>query len=113
MLYIPNKDIFNILNSLGYDVSLTSDNIINQKPSITYHVETNKPNLDTELNILYQDIEVVVNVWAESKVKTIEMTKEIYDIMGEHGYFAKLISDRPTLEPNLYHVFFRFSKIKI
>ena len=110
-MYTPKSDIFNILSTLKYEVSQDSDNVFNTLPVITFSVGNNNVNLDLNNEILYQDIEININIWAETSVMASTMLREVEALMRQHGYKLTFSGDIPQ-ENGIYHISNRFKTIK-
>lgn len=109
-MYLPKMDIYNILKTLPYRVSQSSEAIFNELPAITFRVGDNSVNLDLDNEILYQDIVIVIDIWAEESLKASKMLSEIEALMRQNGYKLNFSTDVPNVDKNIYHITTRFIK---
>lgn len=110
-MMIPKKEVKQILDSLDYGQALqSSSNVFNQLPCLTFRIENNTINVDLKSVILYQDIKVVVDIWARSSVKASEMLQDVELAMRKRGYLLEFSADVPNTDASIYHISTRFHK---
>lgn len=109
-MYLPKSDIYNSLKKLNYYVSQSQPNIFNNLPAIVFNVGNNSINYDLDNNIGTQDIEVIVDIWAEDSVTASKVLSEVEQTMRLQNYRMSFSGDIPNTG-NLYHINCRFQKI--
>jgi len=109
-MYLPKKDILNILKTLPYTISQSNEAVFNELPAITFRVGDNSVNVDLDNEILYQDIVIVIDIWAEESLKASSMLSEIEALMRHNGYKLNFSTDVPNVDKNIYHISTRFVK---
>ncbi len=108
-MYLPKSDIYNSLKKLNYYVSQTQPATFNELPAIIFSVGDNSIDTDLDNNILSQDLEIVVDVWAEDSVTASKVLLEVEEVMRGDLYQMTYSSDVPNAG-NLYHILSRFNK---
>lgn len=109
-MYLPKKDVFNSLKELGYYVSQTQPPTFNELPAIIFNVGSNTINTDLDNNILSQDLEIVIDIWAEDSVTASNVLSQVEEKMRLNLYNMSFSNDVPNIG-NLYHIATRFTKI--
>lgn len=109
-MYLPKSDIYNSLKKLNYYVSQSQPSTFNELPAIIFKIGNNSINYDLDNNISYQDIEVILDIWAEDSVTASKVLSEVEQTMRLQNYRMSFSSDVPNIG-NLYHINNRFKKI--
>ena len=109
-MYLPKTDIYNSLKVLNYYVSQTQPSTFNELPAIIFRVGNNSINTDLDNNILSQNIEVQIDIWAEDSVTASEVLSQVEKIMRSNLYNMSYSNDVPNIG-NLYHIVSRFTKV--
>lgn len=109
-MYLPKSDIYNSLKQLNYYVSQTQPSEFTELPAIIFSVGNNSINTDLDNNILSQDIEIIVDIWAEDSVTAGKVLSQVENIMRINLYNMSFSSDVPN-SGNLYHINNRFTKL--
>lgn len=109
-MYLPKSDVYNSLKTLNYYVSQTQPTEFNDLPAITFRVGDNSVNLDLDNTIISQDIEIVIDIWAEDSVTASTVLSQVEGKMREINYKMSFSSDVPNIG-NLYHINCRFTTI--
>jgi len=109
-MYLPKTDIYNSLKTLNYYVSQTQPPTFNDLPAIIFRLGNNAVNLDLNNNIISQDIEVIIDIWAEDSVTASNVLSQVEEIMRQLGYNMSFSSDIPNTG-NLFHINSRFTTI--
>lgn len=109
-MYLPKSDIYNSLKSLNYYVSQSQPSTFNELPAITFSVGNNSINYDLDNNVGTQDIEVIVDIWAEDSVTASKVLSEVEQTMRLQNYRMSFSNDIPNTG-NLYHINCRFQKV--
>lgn len=109
-MYLPKSDIYNSLKELNYFVSQTQPSEFTELPAIIFSVGNNSINTDLDNVVLNQEIEVVIDIWAEDSVTASEVLSQVENVMRLNLYNMSYSSDIPNIG-NLYHINCRFSTI--
>lgn len=109
-MYLPKKDIYNSLKELNYYVSQIQPATFNELPAIIFSVGNNAPNYDLDNNILSQDLEIQIDIWAEDSVTASTVLSQVEETMRSNLYKMSYSNDVPNVG-NLFHIVSRFTKI--
>lgn len=109
-MYLPKSDVYNSLKKLNYYVSQTQPATFNDLPAIIFSVGNNALDYDLDNNIISQDLEIVVDIWAEDSVTASKVLSQVEEIMRKNLYKMSYSNDVPN-NGNLYHILNRFTKI--
>ena len=109
-MYLPKTDIYNSLKKLNYFVSQTQPPTFNDLPAIIFKVGNNAINTDWDNEILSQDLEIQIDIWAEDSVTASEVLSQVEETMRSNLYNMSFSNDVPNAG-NLYHIVNRFTKI--
>lgn len=109
-MYLPKSDLYKELKTLNYFTAQTQPAVFKKLPAIIFRVDDNSINTDLSNNIAYQDINVTVDIWAESSVQASKVLDEVEFLMRKNYWKMNNSSDVPN-EGNLYHIVSRFEKI--
>lgn len=111
-MYLPKTDIYNSLKSISntYYVSQTQPPTFNTLPAIIFRVGNNDVNLDLNNTIISQDIEIIIDIWAETSVTASTVLSQVEEKMRQIGYKMSFSSDIPNTG-NLFHINCRFTTI--
>ena len=114
-MYLPKSDIYNSLKDLTYNdktiyVSQTQPAQFNDLPAVIFKLGNNSINTDLDNNILSQDLEVQIDIWAEDSVAASEVLSLVEETMRSNLYNMSWSNDVPNVG-NLYHIVSRFTKI--
>ena len=99
-MYLPKSDIYTSLKKLNYYVSQRQPPTFNDLPA----------NLDLDNNILSQDLEVIIDIWADESVEASKVLSQVEEIMRQNNYKMSFSNDVPN-SGNLYHIYCRFTKL--
>ena len=108
-MYLPKSDVYNSLKQLNYYVSQTQPATFNELPAIIFSVGNNALDYDLDNNIISQDLEIVIDIWAEDSVTASKVLSQVEEIMRSNLYNMSFSSDIPNTG-NLYHINNRFTK---
>lgn len=108
-MYLPKSDVYNSLKQLNYYVSQTQPAIFNELPAIIFSVGNNALDYDLDNNIISQDLEIVIDIWAEDSVTASKVLSQVEKIMRLNLYKMSYSNDVPN-NGNLYHILTRFTK---
>lgn len=109
-MYLPKSDIYTSLKKLNYYVSQRQPPTFNDLPAIIFSVGNNSTNLDLDNNILSQDLEVIIDIWADESVEASKVLSQVEEIMRQNNYKMSFSNDVPN-SGNLYHIYCRFTKL--
>lgn len=109
-MYLPKSDIYESLKKLNYYVSQTQPATFNELPAIIFGVGNNSINTDLDNNILSQDLEIIIDVWAEDSVTASKVLSQVEETMRLNQYTMSYSNDVPN-SGNLFHIYNRFTKI--
>lgn len=109
-MYLPKSDIYNSLKQLNYYVSQTQPATFNDLPAVIFSVGNNALDYDLDNNIISQDLEIVVDIWAEDSVTASKVLSQVEEIMRLNLYKMSYSNDVPN-NGNLFHILNRFTKI--
>ena len=109
-MYLPKSDILTSLKKLNYYVSQTQPATFNELPAIIFSVGNNAPNYDLDNNILSQDLEIQIDIWAEDSVTASTVLSQVEENMRSNLYKMSYSNDVPNVG-NLFHIVSRFTKI--
>lgn len=108
-MYLPKTDINNSLKKLNYYVSQTQPPTFNELPALIFRVNDNSINTDLDNNILSQEIDVQIDIWAEDSVTASNVLSQVEETMRSNLYTMSYSNDVPNTG-NLYHIVTRFTK---
>lgn len=108
-MYLPKSDIYNSLKELNYYLSQTQPPVFNDLPAIIFKVGNNSIETDLDNNILSQELEVQIDIWAEDSVTASTVLSQVEEIMRSNLYKMSFSNDIPNIS-NLYHITSRFTK---
>lgn len=108
-MYLPKSDVYGCLKELNYYVSQTQPAIFNDLPAIILKVGNNSINTDLDNNILSQELEIGIDIWAEDSVTASEVLSKVEKTMRLNQYTMTFSQDVPNTG-NLFHIVTRFTK---
>ena len=108
-MYLPKADIYNLLKTLGYGVSQTQSTVFNELPYLTFRVIGNDSSLFLDNSIAFQNVEVQIDIWADTSVEASEILSKVEEKMRSDFYNMTYSADVPNID-NTFHVVSRFSK---
>lgn len=109
-MYLPKTDVYESLKKLNYYVSQVQPPIFTDLPAIIFRVGNNVPEYDLDNNILNQDLEIQIDIWADDSVTASNVLTQVEEIMRSNYYKLSHSSDVPNIS-NLYHIVNRFTKL--
>lgn len=108
-MYLPKSDVYKSLKELNYYVSQTQPSTFNELPAIIFNVGNNSIDVDLDNNIISQDLEIIVDIWAEDSVTASKVLSQVEEKMRLNLYNMSYSNDIPN-SGNLYHIYCRFTK---
>lgn len=109
-MYLPKSDIYNSLKELNYYVSQTQPPTFNELPALIFSVGNNSVEYGLDNEILSQDLEIQIDIWAEESVTASRILSEVEEKMRLNLYKMSFSNDVPNTG-NLYHIVCRFTKL--
>ena len=109
-MYLPKADVYNSLKTLGYYVSQSHPAVFTDLPAIVFNVGNNAISTDLDGDILSQEIEIQVDIWAEDSVTASTVLSQVEETMRLNQYIMSFSNDVPNAG-DLYHIACRFAKI--
>lgn len=109
-MYLPKSDIYKSLKKLNYYVSQTQPSTFNNLPAIIFKVGNNSINPDLDNQILSQDLEIIIDIWADDSVMASKVLSQVEKVMRLNLYNMSYSNDVPN-SGNLFHIYNRFTKI--
>ena len=108
-MYLPKTDVYNSLKELPCHVSQTQPAIFTDLPAVIFSVGNNSVSTDLDNNIISQDIEIQIDIWAEDSVTASTVLSQVEEKMRSNFYIMSFSNDVPNVS-NLYHIVNRFAK---
>jgi hypothetical protein len=112
-MYLPKSDIYSYLNDLktiDYTVTQATQNVFNELPVVTFQVSTNKIRLYLNNDIMTQDIEITIDIWADDSVTASNILSDVEKTMRYIGYKMTYSADVPNID-KIFHIVSRFQTI--
>ena len=109
-MYLPKKDIYDLLKTITKNVSQTQPTVFNSLPYLTFAIVDNYTNVDLDNTILSQDIEVKIDIWAESSVEASQLLSSLEEVMRGDNWRLVYSADVPNIG-DIFHTVTRFRKI--
>lgn len=109
-MYLPKTDIFNSLKTLNYFVSQSQPPIFTDLPAVIFGVSNNAVSTDLDGEIASQDIEIMIDIWAEDSVTASTVLSQVEELMRSKQYIMSFSNDVPNVS-NLHHIACRFAKL--
>lgn len=107
----PKPEIYAALSATGVTVLQGSQKTIAELPSITFYLTDNNTNLNLDNEIVSQDVQVSVDVWAKTSALADTLLGQAEAALRAIGYRLAFQMDVP--DPNdLCHINTRFEGIK-
>lgn len=110
-MFNAKKEVNKTLSSLDCIVTQKNPGTFNKLPVVTFDLANNNANYDLDNLIGYQDIEMRVDIWAESSPQASRLLEEVEQKMRTIFYQLSFSADIPNTDDNLYHISSRFKKI--
>lgn len=108
-MYLPKADITSLLRQLPYFVSQNQPAVFNELPAIIFKINNNSITTDLDNNILSQDIEVIIDIYADDSITASNVLSETEEILRDDLYNMTFSSDIPNVS-SVYHINARFNK---
>jgi hypothetical protein len=111
-MFNPKPEIYAKLSSLGYACVQGAQETFTETPAITFRLGDNSPRYTLDNQIAAQDVEVIVDVFADDSVTLSRIVGEVESAMREIFYRLSYQTDVPSPKGALYHANCRFAAIK-
>jgi len=109
-MYLPKKDIYNLLKqNLNCGVAQTQPTVFNELPFINFEISNNSVELMLNNDIGYQNIEVSIHIWAGDSVTASNLLSNVEELMRNDGYKMTYSADVPNIG-DIFHIVTRFTK---
>lgn len=108
-MYLPKSEIYNLLKTLGYYVSQTQPDLFNELPAIIFNVNNNSVNLNLDNEIVSQELEIIIDIWADNSTQASAVLSEVEKQMRSQLYMMIYSADVPN-DGNIHHIYCRFLK---
>lgn len=108
-MYLPKSDIYNNLKELGYFVSQSQPSNFTELPAIIFSISNNSIGTDLDNNIIEQEIDVGIDIWAMDSVSASNVLSQVEEVMRNDFYNMSRSADVPN-SGNLYHINSKFTK---
>lgn len=108
-MYLPKKDVYDSLRVLPYYVSQTQPPVFNELPAVIFSVGNNAISADLDGDIIKQDIEITLDIWADDSVTASTVLSEVEEIMRSNNYIMSFSNDVPNIS-DIHHIACRFAK---
>lgn len=107
-MYEPKKDLYSLLSEIS-DVTVyqARPEIEMALPCIIFHVIGNTPEYVLEKSIGYQDVEVVIDIYASTSKESGELLTTLESKMMEDEY--RLVFSSDILDDTCSHITTRFN----
>lgn len=114
-MFTPKVQLQKALSSLGYycHQGAQASFADNEIPAITFRIDNNSVNLDLDNQIASQDINVVVDVWADDSITASKILSEAEEVMRVNGYHLTYSADVPQPKGCLFHINCRFITVHV
>lgn len=114
-MFTPKTQIQKTLSELGYycHQGAQASFADNEVPAITFRVDNNSVNLDLDNQIVSQDINVVVDIWADDSITASRILSEVEEAMRLNGYQMTYSADVPQPKGCLFHINCRFITVHV
>ena len=107
-MYNPKKEIFDILKELGYGVAQTQPTEFNELPFINFEVSNNVPIYSLDNEISYQDIDIKVDIWANTSTEASRILSEVEYKMRQNLYKMTYCADVANIS-DIFHTVAHFN----
>lgn len=87
------EEIYNILKKTGFKVYQNRPEKLVELPCVTFYILNNTPSYSLYPEVLKQNIEVIVDIWAKTSKETGSMLGEIFAKMLDYKYILQSNTD--------------------
>ena len=109
-MYLPKEDIYKLLkDNTAYYVAQTQPPTFTELPALIFKVGNNSVDVDLDNTIAMQEIEIVIDIWAETSKEASKALSETESLMRSDNYIMTFSEDIPN-PGNIYHINSRFTK---
>ena len=113
-LYLPKKDVYQALSSLGYYCSQTAQAVFPDKqlPAIVFRVGDNSAEVDLDNDLGRQSITIIVDIFANDSKSASEVLAKADTAMRKLDYRLSYSADVPAPAGALYHIVSHFDTVR-
>lgn len=113
-LFLPKKELYQALSSLGYYCSQTAQAIFTDKqlPAVVFRIGDNSVEVDLDNELGKQSITVVVDIFANDSMSASTALGKVEAKMRELGYRLGYSADVPQPVGALYHTVSHFETVR-
>ena len=111
-MFQPKEEVYKALKSLGYSCQQWTQAIFTKVPAITFYVGENSPEYTLSNEIAKQDIEIVIDIFANKSTDLSRILSEVEAKMRTINYRLTYVIDVPSPEGALFHTNCRFRAVK-
>lgn len=109
-MYLPKADVYSSLKTLDCYVSQTMPAVFTDLPAIVFSVGNNAVSVELDGAIANQDVEILIDIWAEDSVSAGALLSRVEELMRSNLYIMSFSNDVPNAG-NLHHIACRFAKL--
>jgi thioredoxin-like negative regulator of GroEL len=99
-MFEPKEFVYSLLQQTGERVFQARPEVIEEFPCITFYISDNSVNLELARDIAYQEIEVVIDIWANTSQESGSLHIQVEEILREAD--MTLISSIDVPDPSGY-----------
>lgn len=104
--------VFSTLSTLtGVAVSQSTQGLVNSFPAVTFALSDNENTIDLDANLLHQDVEITVDVWAKSSTVCSSTLSAAEAKLRAIGYRMTFMADIPDPDDSVFHISTRFTSL--
>lgn len=110
-MFLPKTEIKAILDKLGCTVEQPNTVAFTSLPAATFIVGNNDIDINLDNEIRGQDIEVIIDIWAETSVEASTLLNSLEEEMRAGQYKMVFSADIPNTD-GIFHISTRFNTTK-
>lgn len=110
-MYLPKTDVYNALKTLNCFVSQSHPPTFETLPAVIFRVGDNSVNITLSNNISVQNIEIIIDIYAETSSEASEVLSQVEELMRNNKYRLIYSTDVPN-PGELFHINTRFTTKK-
>lgn len=110
-IFLPKAEIKGILDGLGCSVEQSNTTEFTILPAVTFRIGNNDIDINLENDIRQQDIEVIIDIWAETSVAASNLLDSLESAMRSGQYIMTFSADIPN-PGGVFHISTRFKTTK-
>ena len=106
----PRTEIKNLLDTLGYPVYKSTQNVFQTLPALTYYIADSHVELTLDKQIAYQFTDVWISIWSEDGIEASSILGSMEELLRENNYKLTFSADVPNTDKGLVHISTWFNK---